>query len=712
MLATKYRVYAPQSFVLATLLLFWGGGLQAISCKDVDRIMTLFFKNHLSVHEHSPQLTERAVENFIKALDPGKVYLLESDVAELHKKHLPNLMDRIAKDDCTFMTDVFSTYSKRFDAAQLVVKQLIDAKHDFTKDESLDLNRKTMKFATNAEDIKERWRKRVKFQLLQLKNTLGKEVANKENTARQKLHKRYELLGKRHRETTNDEVREYFLAAFASSLDPQTDYFSAGQLEEFRIGTSLSLEGIGAELLGEDGITTIRGIVPGGAAGKDGRLMVGDKIIAVGDKKTDMVEILDMELTDVVKLIRGTKGTRVFLLVKRGSEDLSIDLVREKISLPDRAAKSTVFNIDVQPMVAAAETKLDPKTTIKIGVIHLPSFYIDFEGRQANQKDFKSSSKDVAREIEQLTKKNVDLVIMDLRANGGGSLDEAINMSGLFLGPAPIVQVSGKQSESRALPSRGKAIYQGPLMVTIDQRSASASEIMAGAIQDFERGLVVGNAHSFGKGSVQNVVDLDHSLGALKVTISKFYRVSGASTQLKGVVPNVTIPGMMDLYEVGEKYYDYPLQWDQIAPQRYRTFGKVLPYVDKLQVASSARIKSSPDFLKLYQGMKEFTEKEQERYLVSLKETKEPIKKATPDEEILEPEDTSKTFDIAKDIHLQEYLRIGADYVRLLRNEDITRPETVVIAELAALEAKETSKANDSKASPNKDKKKAIAPAK
>ncbi|NBQ54136.1 MAG: tail-specific protease, partial [Proteobacteria bacterium] len=471
---------------------------------------------------------------------------------------------------------------------------------------------KKQSWATTSEEINERWRKRVKFQLLQLKESLG-DIAK----AQEKLTKRYKLGNKRQQEMTTDDVYSLFLASFATALDPHSGYLSAEELEDFRIQTRLSLEGIGAVLRSEDGFTTIQTLVPGGAAAQTGKVKVDDKIIAVSQGKEAPVDVIDMDLREVVKLIRGTRGTEVRLTLLRESKGKSVQhvvpIVRDKIQLTDRAAKSKVHKVELK------EGGATPRK-ISVGVITLPSFYMDFEGRQNRQSNFTSSSADMLRELKKMRDQKVDAVVVDLRSNGGGSLDEAINVAGLFTGKGPQVQIRGSEGKTFVQQYKdGAAAWDGPLAVIINRQSASASEIFAGAIQDYGRGLIIGGHHTFGKGTVQNLENLDDRLGAIKVTISKFYRPAGSSTQLRGVESDIVLPDIMDDLEIGEKHYDYALPWEKIEPSEFKSYGMTNGFIPALRTASHARMEKDPGFKKILADIKEYRDGEAIRNRVSLK---------------------------------------------------------------------------------------------
>lgn len=669
----------------------------AINCQQVRQLVGVYFKMHFDHHDFDDELSRRTLDQLMKAWDPGKVYFLKSDTAELEKKYATKLDDMIMDSNCSAVEEIAKTYSKRFEERQKVINEQIDAKHDFKLDEFMMIDRKKMDYATTTEEIAERWRQRVKFQLLQLNGTM-QDIAK----AREKLHKRYQLGVKRHNELTSDDMYSIFLNAFSSALDPHSEYMAPEQLEDFRISTRLSLEGIGAVLRSEDGFTTIQSLVPGGAAANTGKVKMDDKIIAVAQGEEPPVDVIDMDLREVVKLIRGTRGTEVRLTLVREDSNKTIQLVvpiiREQIQLKDRAAKSQVFPVSVQ------ENATGPARQYKVGVIELPSFYMDFEGRQNREKGYKSSSADMMNEITALKKQNVDAVVVDLRSNGGGSLDESIDIAGLFFDKGPVVQIKDTRGSTYVQKDEdGKTYYSGPLVVMINRQSASASEIFAGAIQDYGRGLIVGDMHTFGKGTVQNLNDIDEKLGAIKVTISKFYRPSGSSTQLKGVESDIVIPDVFDEYEIGEKHYDYALPWEKIPSSDYKGFPLVKGEdVTKLRDASKVRVGADKGFEKVFAAIKEYKAGEEARSKVSLKEDKaveeknktaEQKKADEKKKKMEEADEDDEKLPITEDYQLQETLRITADYVQVLNKRPLAKVALPSLdAKLAEQSAKDAKK--------------------
>ena len=644
----------------------------ALTCQQVRQLTAVYLKMHYSFNQFDDELSKRTLDFFIRSWDPGKLYFYKTDVAEFRSKYEKKLDDMVLAANCKAISDIINVYEKRFQERMKEVPGLIKAKHNFKKKEWIELDRKKTEFASNPADLKERWRKRIKFQLLQLKKTV--EDIKK---AQAKLNKRYQLAVERQNEQTTDRIYARFLNSFSSSLDPHSDYMSVEQLEDFRISTRLSLEGIGAVLRSEDGFTVIQSVVPGGAAWKNGKLKVDDKIIAVAQGKGTPVDVIDLDLRDVVKLIRGKGGTEVRLTVMREEKGKSQQIVfpinREKIQLTDRTAKGKTFTASV------SEPGKKKARDLKIGVINLPSFYVDFEGQHNKLKNYRSSASDMQREIKRLRQENVDAVVLDLRTNGGGSLTESIKIAGLFFDKGPVVHI--KESDGNFYPHSdkdGKTYYDGPLVVLISRQSASASEIFAGAIQDYGRGVIVGDSHTFGKGTVQNLNDIGRQLGATKVTISKFYRPSGSSTQLKGVASDITLPSLVDEIEIGEKHYDYALPWDVIKTGPHKKFNQVKPYTMALKKSSVARTAKDPAFKDIFDEIKEFQKNKAERTRVSLNEDakenkKEEKKTAKKEEEERERQQKAlvNDFDLDGDAHLQESVRVAADYVQLLNKRPL-----------------------------------------
>ena len=672
----------PRRFFIVIWLVLFSSKAYSLNCSEVRQLMLLYFKMHYSFDRFDDELSKRTLDNFLKAWDPGKLYFFKADIDEIKNKYATRLDDMINQLDCSAIDFVVNRYSKRFSERKKYLSHLIKQKYDFTKEEYMVIDRKKLQYLSTTEQINERWRKRAKFQLLSLKTTLDMKKA------REKLKKRNELAVKRHNELTRDRVFGIFLNAFSMALDPHSSYLPAADLEDFRIRTRLSLEGIGASLRSDEGFTIVASLVKGGAAEKGGLLKISDKIVGVAQGKGEVVDVIDMDLQEVVKLIRGARGTTVNLtVIRKGtgkSKKMVIPIVREKIQLVDQQAASKLIKVSLD--------KGASKKELKIGVINLPSFYIDFEGKHKRLKNYRSSSQDTKRELAKLKKQNIDGLIIDLRSNGGGSLEESINMSGLFFDKGPVVQVKAPDGTTEAYADRdGETFYKGPLVVMINRHSASASEIFAGAIQDYERGIIVGDSHTFGKGTVQNLNDVAPTLGAIKVTVNQFYRPDGATTQLKGVEADIRLPNIIDELEIGEKHYDYALPFESIKRVDHEDFNRIKPYLKKIAQNSKARLASDEGFKEVFEAIEKYKKNKKERSRVSLKEKTDEESK----EEEAEEDDaglaasSDDVFDLKRDVHLKEALRITGDYIQLLAGKE---PSKMSFPELAKVVDKKKEK--------------------
>ncbi len=647
---------------LATWLLLGAQDAFSLSCSEVRQLVLLYFKMHFSYNSFTDELSRRTLDNFIKSWDPGRLYFYQSDIDEFNTKYATKLDDTIGRDmNCAAIDDVMNRYSQRFMERNQFITKVVDEKYDFTVDEYMNTDRKNLTFPKTVEEVNDRWRKFIKFQLMNLK--IGTESLDK---AREKLKKRYELAIKRHNDLSKDRVYGVFLNAFSTALDPHSSYLPVEELEDFRIRTRLSLEGIGASLRSEDGYTIVASLVKGGAAEKGGLLKINDKIIAVGQENGEPVDVIDQDLQDVVKRIRGARGTVVKLSVIRqeanNSRKLVVPIIREKIQLVEQQASSNVVEVDVK--------ENNKNKRLKIGVITLPSFYIDFEGRQKRLKNYRSSSNDTKEQLKALKAKNVDAVVIDLRSNGGGGLDESINTAGLFFGAGPVVQVKASNGETETYFDPDESTwYDGPLVVMINRHSASASEIFAGAIQDYQRGLIVGDTHTFGKGTVQNLNDLAPKLGAVKVTVNQFYRASGASTQMKGVDSDIVLPSIVDELEIGEKFYDYALPYEEIKTAKYQKFNLIKPFVPELKKRSETRLAKDTEYQKVKAEIDKYRKNKDERNRVSLKEKKDDDKDLAKKEE--DALNDPNEFSLKDDLYMQEAVRITADYVQLMKKQKL-----------------------------------------
>ncbi|MGH1470307.1 MAG: carboxy terminal-processing peptidase [Cellvibrionaceae bacterium] len=526
-------------------------------------------------------LSEKFLTKYIDSLDPGKSFFFASDIKEFNK-HKTKFDDDFKAGKLSESFKIYNRYRNRVELRlEAIITRLEneDQKFDFTVDETLPLDIEDAEWATDQAAATQMWHKRLKSNLLNLMLT-DKTLEEAKKT----LIKRYKMQLNRFSQQKSSDAYETIINALTTLYDPHTNYFGPRQAENFNINMSLKLEGIGAVLRTDEEYTKVDRIVTGGPADKQGDLKRGDRIIAVGQADSELEDVIDWRLDDVVKLIRGERNTVVNLKVLT-PEDLTknIKITRDTVKLEEQAAKKAVFDLS------------DGQNVFKVGVIDVPNFYIDFDAYRKRDPNYRSTTRDVFKLLKELEEENVDGVILDLRDNGGGSLQEATQLTDLFIDPGPVVQIrQSNEKISRHSQSRNLAQYRGPLIVLINRLSASASEIFAGAIQDYQRGLIVGN-QSFGKGTVQSLSPLTQ--GQLKITESKFYRVSGDSTQHRGVVPDINYPDFIDLEEIGESAYDNALPWDQIHEvphSKYYDLEKMFPY---LQTLHQKRAEKDPDFV-------------------------------------------------------------------------------------------------------------------
>jgi len=562
----------------------------------IELVCDFLHRHHLSRPEIGDEISKRLFQRFIKDLDPSKLYFVKSDIEEF-KKHETELDDQLLQGDISFAYSVYTRLLARMGERIKLIEELIKAPHDFTTKEYLSTDYKAIDYASTPEELKERWRKRIKYDLL-LQRLGDKPVPEAE--AKQKVLSRYQALYKRWKQVDNYDLMEMYLSDLTASVDPHSSYMSPSTLADFDIAMHLNLEGIGALLRSDNGYTTVSEIIPGGAAATDRRLKVNDKIIAVAQGDGKWTDVVDWKLTEVVKLIRGPRGTKVQLkVIPVGKvEPLVYAYTRQKVELKAQAARSEIVE----------EGKKPDGTPYRFGVIDLPSFYAESPGSRSDHSGFKSATEDVRKILKEFEAKGVDGVILDLRRNGGGSLNEALSLTGLFIDKGAVVQVKG---HGRVLPYNDPekgTVYAGPLAVLVSRMSASASEILAGALQDYGRALIVGDKTTHGKGTVQVVVDLGTQiepndppkLGALKLTIQQFYRVNGDSTQNKGVSSDVVLPSLIEALATEEKELENALAFDKVRPVNHDEMHMVSEELKSaLQARSAQRVKSSPEFAKL-----------------------------------------------------------------------------------------------------------------
>lgn len=510
-------------------------------------------------------MSVRVLERYLETLDPERLYFLQQDISKFEEIRY-EFDDFIDKSRLEPAFAIFLVYRTRVREQVETALSLLDRPFDFTVDETYRVDRESAPWAASESELDELWRKRVKNDMIGLMLS-GKD----EDGARETLRKRYGQLRHRTEQLNANDVFQFYTNAYLLSVEPHTSYLSPRASENFRIRMSLSLEGIGAVLQSENEYTKVSRIVTGGPADLSGDLQAGDRIVGVGQgEKGEVTDVVGWRLDDVVDLIRGPKGSIVQLRVlpekaAAAGETRDIAITRDKINLEEQAAKKAIHEID------------HGGKHYKLGVVTVPTFYADFEGRTQGDPEYRSTTKDVRDLIAELESESIDALIVDLRGNGGGALSEAISLTGLFIESGPIVQVRDSSGRVRVNVDPDPSVsYTGPLAVMVDRNSASASEIFAGAIQDYKRGLIVGEP-TFGKGTVQNLVSLDqHSrsetnLGQLKLTVAQFFRVSGDSTQHRGVVPDILFPIAMNSDEEGERSFDNALPWSRIDAADYQT---------------------------------------------------------------------------------------------------------------------------------------------
>jgi carboxyl-terminal processing protease len=624
---------------------------------------------HVSRKGVDDRVSSMLLDSFLKDLDPAKLYFQQSDIDEFSKFRL-SLDDSLKIGDVQFGYDVFKRYRERLVVQLTKAHTLIDTPQDYTIDESMVIKGDEQPWARTQEEIDERWRKRIKYDLIQFR--LDNET---DEEGRKRLHSRYRTVQRNIEQMKQSEILEFYLTALTTCFDPHSTYMSPESAEDFDIQMKLSLDGIGASLRSEDGYTIVNEVMPGGPAGRDGRLKAKDKITGVGQETGEIEDVFETKLNEVVRKIRGKKGTKVRLRVLTAltGETVEYDLIRDKVVLTESEAKGEVI-----------ETKDRLGRPGKIGVISLPSFYRNFGATEAD--DEKSAAVDVEKILNQFRDQGgVDAVVIDLRGNGGGSLIEAIEVSGHFIDQGPVVQVKEPTGRVRELEDEiPGALYTGPLIVICNRMSASASEIFAGVIKDYRRGIVIGDSTTHGKGTVQNLMPVSArqafrplggaDLGRLKLTIQQFYRVNGDSTQNRGVRSDVVLPSILDHLDEGEAGLDNALPFDQIRNARYAPGKSVTSeLVASLQKSSEGRMTANEDFKKVEQGIQRFIERKN-RKEISLQESvlraERETDKAIADEEKKQTgeEEEKKSEEIfPKNFYNDELLNVTLDYITGLK---------------------------------------------
>jgi carboxyl-terminal processing protease len=620
----------------------------------VAQILSMYHYRKVPLND---SLSSKIFDKYFSEIDFGHYYFTASDVNGF-EKYRYQLDNQLERGDLSAAYEIFNIYLKRFKARNAAVATLLDKPFDFSVDESYDVDREKALWAKDDKELDEVWRKAVKSQALELK------LAGKADTAAVKtLKERYKTSDKNVNRLKSEDVFQLFMNAFAECVDPHTTYFNPKNAANFNIEMSQSLEGIGATLRTENNYVTIQEVITGGPASKSKQINPKDRFVGVaqGDNGA-MVDIVGWETDDAVKLIRGPKGTvvRLWVLPKdapAGSTPKEVRMVREKIKLEDQSAKKEIVSVDYEGR------------KYKFGLITVPMFYRDFAGAKKGEEGFRSTTADAAKFISEFKTEKVDGVVIDLRNNGGGSLTEAIDLSGLFISKGPVVQQ--KYSEGSIDVHQDKdpnTIYEGPLAVMVNRFSASASEIFAAAMQDYKRGIIVGE-QTYGKGTVQQIVDLSQFLreqekvGELKITTGKFYRITGESTQHKGVIPDVALPSGFSAEEYGESSQPSALPWDKIVSTAFTPYKDVTEQVlGRIKKRHDDRMKTDPDLKQLQADVEEFN-RTKDQTVVSLNETKRKKEREDQEKKKAIRKASIGDKDKEKDVYMKEAERILADLV-------------------------------------------------
>ena len=593
-------------------------------------------------------LSRDMFDRYLESLDGNKVFLTAGDIEEFGRWRTL-LDDALQAGELEPAYAMFARYRQRVDERVAHARSLLDEGFDFTVEEKWHYDREDKPWAT-ASQLDDIWRRSVKNDWLRLK-LAGKDA----DDIRETLDNRYANLAESVSELKGEDVFQTFVNAYTGAIDPHTSYFTPRTAENFNLQMSLSLEGIGAVLQKQDDVVVVREIVPGGPADLSKQVSVGDRIVAVGeDDSGEMKDVVGWRIDDVVQLIRGPKGSDVRLDIVAAEDGLDgkparVVITRDKVRLEDQAAKAEVMTI--LPAESGGAKGAAPQ---RIGVIELPTFYQDFAARRTDSANYASATRDVARLLRGFRQQDVDGVVLDLRNNGGGSLNEAIELTGLFIDQGPVVQVRESGGRVAVEGDRDEGVaWDGPLAVLVNRGSASASEIFAGAIQDYGRGLVIGET-TFGKGTVQNLMDLDRwpggeqPRGQLKFTIAQFFRVNGGSTQHKGVVPDIAFPATVDGSEFGESTYENALPWTRIAAVPHIRYGNFDPLLPQLEALHDSRIAESVEFQWWAEDVADFRA-EQDRAWLSLNEAERREERETDEAERKERQATRERLGLALD---------------------------------------------------------------
>lgn len=662
----------------------------------IARLITAILAGENYVHPDPDGLSEQFFQEYLKVLDPNHLYFIKTDINDL-KEQSGNLYAKVCRGDTSF---AFIAYNKLVEKVKLrdeYAKSFIKKGFDFSEDEDYVFDRSKVDWANSEAELDVIWAKKLKNDILTFKmmSKIASDTSRKDNKANSKVHAISQLIPeervlkrlKTYRLYLDDneaiDVLEMFLSTLARLYDPHSAYMSPRSEDEFNTQMQLSFVGIGALLSSEDGYIKVEKILPGGPAEKSKELKAGDKIIAVGEEGAVPLDVIDMPIGKVVDKIRGDKGTKVYLTILNAGTGVTaipkiISIKRDTVGLKDSEASSEIREIKNPP----------GGKNLRVGIITLPSFYLDFLGANRGDENYRSSTKDVKKILEQLNKEKVDGVIVDLRSNGGGSLKEAIDLTGLFINQGPIVQTKDSRGNiSVEEGGSGDILYNGPLVVLVNRLSASAAEIFAGAIQDYKRGIIVGDKSTHGKGTVQTVVDLANLLsrfnldlngGAIKLTNAKFYRVSGGSTQNKGITSDIQYKSFLDYMDIGEDSLEHAMPWDCVYAVKHKIMDeKISSALPMLRKNSNMRMENNPRFKNLSAAINLYL-KIKDKKSVSLNEKKRwqdyqneaklfDEQKELSDSLISSSFKTDTEVKKDKDIYLDESVNILADYIDYIK---------------------------------------------
>jgi carboxyl-terminal processing protease len=598
---------------------------QGIVCKEVADLISKYNFKKVPLND---SISEVIYNRYIKALDENHNYLLAADVKDFDK-YKDSFDDDLKAGNLNDAFYIFNVFQKRYAERVKYSLSQLDKNYDFSQNEDFTYDRENLPWVSSETEMNTLWTKRVKYDLLNLKLASTDMAKNRET-----LRKRYQNLLSQSNKLSNQDVFQTFMDAFTESIDPHTNYFNPSNAANFNIEMSRSLEGIGASLASENEYVTIKTVVPGGPADKSRQINIDDRIIGVAQGANgEFQDIVGWRIDNAIALIRGPKGTIVRLKILPKGKNASdkpkiVEMVREKIILQDQSAKKEI------------RTYNSNGKTIKIGIISVPAFYIDFAAYKAGDPNYKSTTRDVKLILDTLKRQNVDGVIMDLRENGGGSLVEAVDLTGLFIKKGPVVQVRDARNRVEEDEDEDPSItWTGPMAVLVDRFSASASEIFSAAIQDYGRGLIIGT-QTYGKGTVQSAIDLDqvispsikdmiaslahgkggakgngsqNKFGQLNLTMAKFYRISGGSTQHKGVTPDINYPSVIPLDKYGEDTEPSALPYDRIDASQYVKVGDFKQVLPQLKKAHDTRMSNNPMYKYLQEDIDDFKKREAEK---------------------------------------------------------------------------------------------------